>query len=739
MIKKLTNFKYFNLCIDVIFIAIAMFISFYARKNFIDFSAIVKYYFFDGERILTTNDAYHFATATKDLIEGHIKDGFYPIASLELPAIFTSVLYYILPFSLDELLFLMPAFMAGFLAIPIYFFTKDITNKYVALFAAILAPLASSYSDRTVAGYYDTDMLILTLPMCGLYFLYKILKSYNLRDLILCVIFFTLSLLWHKVSATYILTAGVFIAIAYIFIVNRKNTKLLEVIGVLLVCISYFNIIAKIIIIAILLHFMVDKTLLFSSITNKIKAELKYKSLIIMLIGVAVFLVANQDLIISRLSLYIVRDTAVTNSITLKNTYGTIMELAPLSLSSLTEHTIGDKAVFIAGLIGICIMFYKQPKTIIVLPMLLLSLSSLKFGLRFSMFGATIFSMGFFYLVYFVTNQLNRFINDKYMLNMTKAAILLVFGFFAISPNYYHTKAFVIPPVANSEEINALKSIKEDSTNRNDITISSFDYGFMIPYYSNTRPIISGIDLDGINHFLSSFVLTNSNQRAAYNMAKLISQALDMPINDSLIDKNLIDRILYKYNAQDDPQTFMDSLKNPNLKIDTPDNIYIYLPISIIAIQTAIDEFSDIDYKSGQNLHKAEDKTLAQFSSIQKNKDINEAENNDDMQSIFTLDNELTFFADSGILKNNEGKTKQMQAFHIVERKNGVLTTTSKIYTTDKTELHMIYSKDLDMFFAIDDRTNQSLIVQFFIYENYDKNLFSLIYTSKSSKAYKLK
>lgn len=722
------NSKFLMIFVDVIFIAIAIFISIYAREAFVYYSSAFSYYFFDGNRLLTTNDAYHFATATKDLINGNLDNAFYPIASLEMPSILSAMFYYLLPFSIDDLFFFLPIILSSFVAIPMYLFAKDMTNKYYAFFAATLTPLSIGYSNRTIGGYYDTDMLVLFFPLLGLYFMYRILKQYNLRDVIFAAICFILALLWHKVSATYILTTSVFLALFYILIKDRNNLKQYEALGILIIAISFINIYIKIILLAILLHFMSDKVFVFQSITQKIASKIKYKSVLILFIGFGVFIISNLDLITSRLATYVTDKMVTSSAITLHSTSGTIMELAPLTLINLAERTMGDNATFIIGAIGIILMFAKIPRSVILLPFLLLSLASLKLGLRFSMFGAPIFSLGYFYLLYFVLNLFNLAIKDRFVLNGIKFIATICLALFAILPNYYHTKNYFIPPVVLGYEINALDSIKKDSVSKDDLTISWWDYGFMIPYYSNTKVIIQGTDLDGVNHFISSFILSSTNQLASYNMAKLIAEVFYTEDKELLKHHN-VDRILYKYNALDDPKSFMESLGDSSFA--TPKinhNIYLYIPFSILAIQTAIDEFSDIDYSNGKVIHKEDSKTLAQYSSV-INKD-----------DYYLLDGEFEFYPKDGVFKSIEsGKSINVQKFHIVDRIDDELHTTTTSYNDDKTKLHIIYSKELKMFFAIDDRTNHSLSVQLFLYENYDKDLFSLIHSDKWAKAYKLR
>lgn len=720
--------RFLTISIDIFFIAIAIFISIYAREAFVYYSSAFTYYFFDGNRLLTTNDAYHFATATKDLINGNINDAFYPIATLEMSSILSAAFYYLLPFSIDDLFFFLPIMLSSLVAIPVYLLAKDMTNKYFALFAAILTPLSIGYSNRTIGGYYDTDMLVLFFPLFGIYFLYRILKQYNLRDVVFAAVFFILALLWHKVSATYILTASIFFAFLYLLIKDRKKLKQYEALGILIISISLINIYIKLILLIILLHFMSDKVLFFQDITDKIKSKIKYKSILILLIGCGVFIVSNLDLITSRFATYVTDKMITQSAITLHTTSGTVMELAPLTISNLAERTMGDNATFVIGLIGIIVMFVKVKRSIILLPFLLLSFLSLKLGLRFSMFGAPVFSIGYFYLLYFLLNFLNAFLKDKMALNGIKFIISICFALFAIMPNYYHTKNYFVPPVVLGNEIDALDSIKKDSESRDDLTISWWDYGFLIPYYSNTRAIIQGTDLDGVNHFISSFILSSSSQLASYNMSKLIAEALYTD-DKELMKYHSLDRILHQYHAIKDPKSFMDSLGDSSFnapKINR--NIYLYIPYSILAIQTAIDEFSDIDYSNGKVLHDEKSKTLAQYTSIA------------DKNNYYLLDGEFEFYPKSGIFKSiKSGKSINVQQFHIINRVGDELQTTTTKYSDDKKKLHIIYSKELNMFFAIDERTNSSLSVQLFLYENYDKNLFSLVHSSKGAKAYKLK
>lgn len=746
-LKKIYESRFFLFFLDVVFIALAVGLSIYARYYFVDMSAAHnQIYFFDNNRILTTNDAYHYATAIKDIINGHIDDAFYGVASKEFFAQFGAFLVRILPFSLDSLMFIAPIILGSLLAIPVFLIAKEFMNRYFALFVALLAPLTQSYVNRTIAGYFDTDMLVLVLPLFGIYFLILLLKNNNFTNLIFALIFFTLSLAWHKVSATYLLPFSIFCAIIYA-IKFKRDEKLFQSFGLLIISLAHFNIIIKLILLLILLHFCIDKPLMLRNLTQNIKYKIRYFSLLIFTIGIAIFLVANADLLISRFQSYITHDLNATK-IAFKSVADTIMELSPLSFDAFIKRVIGDLASFCVACAGILLLFFKHPRSIVLLPFVILGLLSMKIGLRFAMFGAPVFVLGFFYFVWFVAQWVANLFVDKPVKWGAKAAILLAAGYVSILPNYYYVKNLLVDPVVDGYEIPGLFAINRISQNRDNITISWWDYGFLIPYYSNTRPIVTGLDMAGEHQFIASFILSNPSQRASYNLAHIVANA----INDK---KNIIDIF------GDSPNDFIANLNNAKVA-RFPNEIYFYLPVSMLRIQTAISAFSNIDLNNGAPLDN-DKRTLAEYEIKSQNDSIyelilisNRIQKTND-ESYTPINNakdeqKLEFNAKTGILIDKATNERaQVQKFHIIERENNDenkidlsnkhsnLKTTTKIYSSDKNKLHVIYSKDTASIFVIDEKTNASLAVQLFLYENYDKDLFSPIFRSSLAKTYKLK
>ena len=205
--------------IDAIFIIAVIVGVFVLRYTYPYGTDLMPQYFFNGERILTTNDGYHYANATRDLLQGYSGDeAFYESAEFQLPAMFSAFVYKIISIfwdiSLDSFFYYLPIVLSPLLVLPVYLIAKNLSgSSFVALCAAALAPITQAYSFRTMGGYYDTDMLILTLPLMGAYFLLRILEFNRLRDVLLGAFFCILAYEWHSVSAIYMIGFFLFLCI----------------------------------------------------------------------------------------------------------------------------------------------------------------------------------------------------------------------------------------------------------------------------------------------------------------------------------------------------------------------------------------------------------------------------------------------------------------------------------------------------------------------------------------------
>jgi hypothetical protein len=172
--------------VAVIFILLAYLLSFYARLEWIEFAQatyvdakgdtqlirpqMVK----DGVAVANTHDSFYFGSI---LQKAHL--GLHQNNNL-LPSVIYSGMITALPYALlqlfpsltiEQLLLWLPVWVAGLVCIPIVLIGRLYGSTLWGFFAACLAAVTHSYYNRTLAGYYDTDMFSITVPAFAIYFL----------------------------------------------------------------------------------------------------------------------------------------------------------------------------------------------------------------------------------------------------------------------------------------------------------------------------------------------------------------------------------------------------------------------------------------------------------------------------------------------------------------------------------------------------------------------------------------
>jgi dolichyl-diphosphooligosaccharide--protein glycosyltransferase/undecaprenyl-diphosphooligosaccharide--protein glycosyltransferase len=172
--------------ITLFFITLAYLLSFWVRLEWIDFAQAhytdengeVQYLRPDmvknGVALPNTHDSFYFGSILQKAHLG-MHENNHLIPSVFQNGMITYLPYLLLKFfpSLDiELLLLwIPVYVAGLVCIPIVLIGRLYGSSLWGFFAACLAGITHSYYNRTLAGYYDTDMFSITLPAFALYFL----------------------------------------------------------------------------------------------------------------------------------------------------------------------------------------------------------------------------------------------------------------------------------------------------------------------------------------------------------------------------------------------------------------------------------------------------------------------------------------------------------------------------------------------------------------------------------------
>ena len=172
--------------VTLFLIVLAYLLSFWIRLEWIDFAQAsyitengeVQYLRSDmvknGVALPNTHDSFYFGSILQKAHMG-MHENNHLIPSVYKNGMITFLPYLLLKFfpSLDiELLLLwLPVFVSGLVCLPIVLIGRLYGSSLWGFFAACLAGITHSYYNRTLAGYYDTDMFSITIPAFALYFL----------------------------------------------------------------------------------------------------------------------------------------------------------------------------------------------------------------------------------------------------------------------------------------------------------------------------------------------------------------------------------------------------------------------------------------------------------------------------------------------------------------------------------------------------------------------------------------
>ena len=227
-----------NLLNPLLFILLAYGLSVHVRYTWIEFAeahyvtdAGEKEYFRpqmvrDGVALPNTHDSFYFGSILQKALYQKHQDNHL------IPSVYTNGMITYLPYlllktfpdrwTIEELLLKIPVWVAGFVCIPIVLIGRLYGSSLWGFFAACLAGVAHSYYNRTLAGYYDTDMFSITVPAFAFFFLLAASRRESVGYLVAAAITLYLSRFFY--GSTQAITC----AMSLVFIFYRLGLFVLE-------------------------------------------------------------------------------------------------------------------------------------------------------------------------------------------------------------------------------------------------------------------------------------------------------------------------------------------------------------------------------------------------------------------------------------------------------------------------------------------------------------------------------
>lgn len=690
-------------CISV---AIRMYYPYQVQQN--------PNYVYNGSPIIVSMDGYYFAEGARDILRGTHEAG--DRSPIDSPmSILTAFLYKTIPFiSFDKLIFYMPALFSSLIVVPFILLGYRYHNVLFGFLTGIVATVGIGYYNRTIAGYYDDDLLNLVLPFVITYLAIENATKGSVFKLVLSTIVIAFYTWWY--ANGYLINIG-FLGFLLIFtlLFDRENKRNYDFIVFGLLAASTIALEIKI---PLLIGFFI----IYRLFKDK-SAKTQIGALVLLAIGAgaAFVLSGGLDPLIAKWKYYIFKSiTDETGKLDLHyySVLQTVNESRYLTFPELFFNIAGEEWLFWTGLAGFLLMSLRYKHIFLFFPLFFIGFSAIDGGARFAGYGSPILAMGAIYLVFIVLNFIKK-IPLYYAL-----VVPLSIGY--AYPSYNHIKAMLPAPALTNSEISTLVELGQKG-NPEDYVYSWWDYGYAVRFYSNMKTFSDGGKHDGGTNFIESLVLTAPNQRISANLLRETTEMYEKSLDENFTTSGstLGDLMLYGYEKKyENPNELLQTLEKEDYNASKPSrDVFLMVPYRAFNIFNTIKLFSNRDLKSG---------TINREGFFYYTQDFSENNESIDLRN--------------GIVVNKKNSTvtisgKPIPIGSIIKTKlasNDMVLSEKQDYYKQG-PIAIIYLTDYKAFLVVDQLMFNSTFVQLFVFNNANKKYFEPYIMNPIMKVYKLK
>ncbi len=670
-------------------------------------------FMFNGQFMINTNDGYYYAEGARDILSGiHQENDRSPVN--DATSLLTMFFAKVLPFSFESTILYLPVFLSSLIVIPIVLIAKGLKNLEMGLIAALLASIVWSYYNRTMVGYFDTDMLNIVLPLFLLWSIIWAIDTNEDKYLLITALDILVYRWWYPQS--YSLEFSFFgLILAYTLLFDRKNFYNYKLLAIMMFAMMDINVEIRLPIVLAIFY-------LFK--------ETKFDKFLFYILGVSVvgfFVSGGFDPIWNRLSIYVFKDSVSVGEKGLQLHFFTVMqtirEAGHISFETFANRISGHIVTFVIAIVGYLYLIYRHKIMIFTLPMVGLGFFASVGGLRFTIYAVPILAFGVAFLI--------TEISSKIQIKKLKYFVMAMFTVTVLYPNYKHIQSYKVPTVFNKDEVKVLNDL-QSKTDREDYVISWWDYGYPIRYYADVKTLGDGGKHSGSVNFPLSFMLTHSQKEAA-QMARLDVEYTEKTFHfakehkEEIEDKNLtifsnIEQMTIDYgykNTNDFLETLKTDIKLPKKTRD----IYFYLPFKMLDILPTINLFSNIDLMTGAQ---------------KKSPFIFKSNNFKDNGKVIYFGSNISLNKQDMTIDISKTRVKLRRFVDISYDKNMV--NNVKIQSIDLNgPLSLIYLRSYKTFLVLDEKTYNSMYIQLMLLEDYNHELYEKVTGNPYAKIYKIK
>jgi len=681
------------------FMLFAYAFSFAIRMIWImQFSSQDEFYWND-QLMINTNDGYLWASSALNEMNQQFQNNPRIMSMYSYGTVFvTFIAAKILPFSIETIILYMPSVIASLVVVPIILIGRLYNQTLMGFLAALLGSIAWSYYNRTMAGYYDTDMFSAMAPMFILYFLLRSIEHENLNNLLYASLAIILFPFLYDSGLSIVYAMGI-IAILYMLVFHRKEA------------ITYQSII--ILSIALIPFVWFIKTAMVFSIYVVFKRELLTitKLQIIALLSFIAFLFFGNviALVWAKFAVYAFRGFE-DEGLKFYQVAQTVREAGKIPFEVMANRISGSTLGVLAALAGYILLVIKHRTFILALPLIGIGIFSLWGGLRFTVYAVPVAAISAIYLFVYLSQYLrSKVAQYTFIIGLTALIIY---------PNITHIIGYKVPTVLSKSEVQVLDNLGHIGSNK-DYIIAWWDYGYPLWFYTQKNTLIDGGKHNHDNYLVSK-ILTSTSPLEAARLSRIAVETY-VDSNYAIISDTLFNN---KQENQLNVDDYMEQLQYGDIALpEKTRDIYLYLPLRMLDILPTVKVFSNIDLETG----KAKSRPFFYKSDyIQQ------------QGSILDLGRGIKLNQQKGTLLIGQQELPIRQ-FITTKYQNSDLLQKSVRQLNFAAEFNIIYMQDYRTMLILDNEMLQSLYVQMFVLENYDKNLFEVVELTPSTKVFKVK
>ena len=348
---------------------------------------------FNNELMIISNDGYVFAEGARDKIAGFHQPN--DLSFIDNPlSLLTYFVFKLTPFSFESIILYMSVFVSSLVVLPLLLISRLYGNLKAGVLAALLASIANSYYNRTMAGYFDTDMLVITLPMLIIYALLRLCLKKDALSLVALPLL-NAFYLWYYPSAFTLCCVFIALFFVYILIFHRRECLFYFALTLWLLTLANVSWHYEFALFALLLALFAFKNELFS---------LKFSLFLVSLAFVFVSFSGALNSVYQQIAFYLFKSdvVGVAQSFAYFNVSNTIQETSNISLSVFMQRISASELAFLLSAFGLILLLKQHKSFILALPMLLLGFLALRGGLRFTIYAVPVMALGLGWAVFWL-------------------------------------------------------------------------------------------------------------------------------------------------------------------------------------------------------------------------------------------------------------------------------------------------------------------------------------------------